>query len=160
MLSTIDHWKSQCEGQFYGSPLILILKSNMFRTNDLSTGVGTRNIAYSINIRRRRRYCNVFKRLETGFRLVIGFINNLQVVTTSSYNTLADLHNLQLLHTELFSLSPLVFMDVSHRKEITHSQYHCTVKCKVVPVLNELSTTPWRRMREWMYRSTFSWPWH
>jgi hypothetical protein len=25
--STIDHWRSQCEGQFYGSPLILILMS-------------------------------------------------------------------------------------------------------------------------------------
>jgi hypothetical protein len=31
---------------------------------------------------------------------------------------------------------------------------------KVVPVLNYLSTTPWRRMGEWMYRSTFSWPEH
>jgi hypothetical protein len=28
-------------------------------------------------------------------------------------------------------------------------------KGKVVLVLNELSTTPWRRMGEWMYRSTF-----
>jgi hypothetical protein len=27
---------------------------------------------------------------------------------------------------------------------------------KVVPVLNQLSTAPWRRMGEWMYRSTFS----
>jgi hypothetical protein len=33
-------------------------------------------------------------------------------------------------------------------------------KNKVVPVLNKLSTTPWRRMGEWMYRSTFSWPRH
>jgi hypothetical protein len=25
-----------------------------------------------------------------------------------------------------------------------------------VSVLNELSTTPWRHMEQWMYRSTFS----
>jgi hypothetical protein len=31
-------------------------------------------------------------------------------------------------------------------------------KGKVVPVPNELSTRPWRRMGEWMYRFTFSWP--
>jgi hypothetical protein len=31
---------------------------------------------------------------------------------------------------------------------------------KVVPVLNQLSTTPWRRVGEWMYRSTFSWLQH
>jgi hypothetical protein len=31
---------------------------------------------------------------------------------------------------------------------------------KVFPVLNYLSTTPWRRMNEWMYRATFSWPQH
>jgi hypothetical protein len=24
----------------------------------------------------------------------------------------------------------------------------------------QLSTTPWRRMGEWMYRSTYSWPQH
>jgi hypothetical protein len=33
-------------------------------------------------------------------------------------------------------------------------------KGKVVPVLNWLRITPWRRMGEWMYRSTFSWPRH
>jgi hypothetical protein len=31
-------------------------------------------------------------------------------------------------------------------------------KSKVAPVINWFSTTPWRRMVEWMYRSTFSWP--
>jgi hypothetical protein len=30
------------------------------------------------------------------------------------------------------------------------------LKGKVVPVLNWLITMPWRRMGEWMYRSTFS----
>jgi hypothetical protein len=35
---------------------------------------------------------------ETGFGLVIGFINRLQLVTTNNYNTVPDLHNLQSLH--------------------------------------------------------------
>jgi hypothetical protein len=59
-------------------------------------------------------YCSVFGRLETRFGLLIGFINNLQVVTTITYYTIAGLHNLQSLHTDLFSLSPLIFMDVYH----------------------------------------------
>jgi hypothetical protein len=61
------------------------------------------------------KYCNVFGRLETRFAFFIGFINNLQVVTTINYNTVAGLHNLQSLHTNLFSLSPLIFTDVYHR---------------------------------------------
>jgi hypothetical protein len=60
------------------------------------------------------------------FRLVIGFIGYIQVVTTNNY---ADLHNLQSLHTNLFSLSVLVLTDLWHRdyKSLTksHSQYHC-----------------------------------
>jgi hypothetical protein len=40
-----------------------------------------------------------------GFGLVIGFINHLHVVTTNNYYTIADLHNLQSLHTNLLSLS-------------------------------------------------------
>jgi hypothetical protein len=32
------------------------------------------------------------------------------------------------------------------------------IKRKAVPVLNQLSTTPWRRMAEWRYRLTFYWP--
>jgi hypothetical protein len=31
---------------------------------------------------------------------------------------------------------------------------------KAVPVLNRLSTTPWRCISKWMYRSTFCWPRH
>jgi hypothetical protein len=54
----------------------------------------------------------MYQWLRRGFELVIGFIDNLQVVTTINYNTIADLHNLQSLHTNLFSLSPLVFMDL------------------------------------------------
>jgi hypothetical protein len=38
-----------------------------------------------------------------------------------------------------------------------HSTPFQILKKKVIPVLNELSTTPWRCMGEWMYKSTFSW---
>jgi hypothetical protein len=44
--------------------------------------------------------------------LIIGSINHLQVETTINYYTIAALHNLQSLHTNLFSLSALVFMDL------------------------------------------------
>jgi hypothetical protein len=40
------------------------------------------------------------------------------------------------------------------KKTIEHS------KSKIFPVLNQLSTTSWRRMGEWIYRSKFSWLWH
>jgi hypothetical protein len=45
----------------------------------------------------------------------------------------------------------------------TLSDFHKSLSSsprKVVPVLNILSTTHWRRMKEWVYRSTFSWPRH
>jgi hypothetical protein len=42
--------------------------------------------------------------LKTGFGLVIWFINNLQVVTTINYYTIAALHTVQSPHTNLFSL--------------------------------------------------------
>jgi hypothetical protein len=47
-----------------------------------------------------------------GFGLVIGFINNLQVVTTLNYYVIAALRNLQSLNTNLFSLSALVLSDL------------------------------------------------
>jgi hypothetical protein len=61
--------------------------------------------------------------LRRRFGLVIGFIWNLQVVTTNNYNTLADLHNLQSLNTNLLSLSALVLTDLYHRnyKSLTKS---------------------------------------
>jgi hypothetical protein len=40
------------------------------------------------------------------------FIKHLEIVTTNNYYTLADLHNLRSLYTNLFSLSPLVFTDL------------------------------------------------
>jgi hypothetical protein len=47
-----------------------------------------------------------------GQGLLIGFINHLQVVTAINYYTVAALHNLQSLHTNLFSLSALDFTDL------------------------------------------------
>jgi hypothetical protein len=41
--------------------------------------------------------------IKDGFGLVIGFINHFQVITTINYYTIAALHNLQSLHTNLFS---------------------------------------------------------
>jgi hypothetical protein len=59
-----------------------------------------------------REYYHVYQWLKTGFGLVIGFINHLQVVTTINNYIIAALHNLQSLHTNLFSLSVLVFTDL------------------------------------------------
>jgi hypothetical protein len=65
----------------------------------------------SVSIHARYDRClNVFVR--PGFGLVIEFINNLQVIITNNYYTLADLHNLQSLHTNLLSLFPPVFTDL------------------------------------------------
>jgi hypothetical protein len=46
---------------------------------------------------------------ETGFGLVIGFINRVQLVTTNNYNTVPFLHSSQSLHYNLLSLFSLVF---------------------------------------------------
>jgi hypothetical protein len=53
----------------------------------------------------------------------IAFIGYIQIVTTNNYNTTAALHNLQSLHTNLFSLSALVLTDLYHRnyKSLTKS---------------------------------------
>jgi hypothetical protein len=47
--------------------------------------------------------------LKNPFRLLIGFINNLQVVSALTYYTIARLHNLESLLTNLLTLSALVF---------------------------------------------------
>jgi hypothetical protein len=44
--------------------------------------------------------------------LVIEFINNLHVLTTINYCTIADFHTTKTLHANLFSLSALVFIDL------------------------------------------------
>jgi hypothetical protein len=70
---------------------------------------------------------------KTRFRLVIGFINRLQLVTTNNYNTVPDLHNLQLLHYNLLSLFPIVFTIRFLSTDLntgiitdSHFKYHCT----------------------------------
>jgi hypothetical protein len=45
----------------------------------------------------------------TLFGLVVGFINNSQVVTTINYDTVAGLHNLQSLHANILSLPLVIF---------------------------------------------------
>jgi hypothetical protein len=54
----------------------------------------------------RRNYCHEKEPLETGFGLEIGFIDHLQVVTASNYNTILNFNTLKSLqHTvSLFSL--------------------------------------------------------
>jgi hypothetical protein len=47
--------------------------------------------------------------LSTGFGLVIGFINDLQVVITTKYITVTDFHTYESLYTNLLGLFPLVF---------------------------------------------------
>jgi hypothetical protein len=69
-------------------------------------------------------YCHMYGGLKMGFRLVIGFISNLQVITTINYYTIAALHNLQSLHTDLFGLSALVFMDSKHRNYNSLTELH------------------------------------
>jgi hypothetical protein len=61
---------------------------------------------------------------ETGFGLVIGFINNLQVVTTINYNPVTDLHALKWLHTNLFSLSAIVFTYLQHGSYTSVTKSH------------------------------------
>jgi hypothetical protein len=71
---------------------------------------------------------------ETRFRLVIGFINRLRVVTKINYNTLPYLHNILFTpHHFLFSLFPLVltirFLAMDLNTGIitdSHFKYHCT----------------------------------
>jgi hypothetical protein len=41
------------------------------------------------------KFCNVYEWLQTGFGLVIGFIEYLHIITTSNYNANANSHNLQ-----------------------------------------------------------------
>jgi hypothetical protein len=70
---------------------------------------------------------------KTGFGLVIGFINCLQVATTITCNTVPDLHNLQSLHYNLLSLVPFAFTIRFLARDIntgiitdSHFKYHCT----------------------------------
>jgi hypothetical protein len=68
-------------------------------------------------------YCNVFRSTGTPFGLVIGFMNNLQVLTTINYNTVT---HLQSLHSNLFTLSAAVFtysVSLNHTLQIKPSSH-------------------------------------
>jgi hypothetical protein len=55
------------------------------------------NFNYSIYVPKMiRKYRHVYGWLKTGFGLIIGFINYLQIVTAINYYTIADLHTLVL----------------------------------------------------------------
>jgi hypothetical protein len=71
-----------------------------------------------------KQYCHVSQWLKTGFGLVIAVINHLQVITTINYYATADLHNLQSLHTNLFSLSALIVTDLWHRNYNSLTKSH------------------------------------
>jgi hypothetical protein len=62
------------------------------------------------SISNRNKYCHMSQWLKMGFGLVIGFIIHLQPITAMNYYTVAALHNLRSLHTNLFSLSALVWL--------------------------------------------------
>jgi hypothetical protein len=52
------------------------------------------------------------------------FNNNLQVVTSVNYYNIAALHNLQSLHTNILSISALVFTDLSRKNYNSLTELH------------------------------------
>jgi hypothetical protein len=74
-------------------------------------------------------HCQVSQTLKMGFGLVIGFIDNLQVITTINYNTVTDLHNLQTFHTRYEGLeswiSSLPFCGIVNLHLILGMLYYC-----------------------------------
>jgi hypothetical protein len=63
-----------------------------------------------------------------GFGLVIVFIDHLQVTATNNYYTIAGLHNLQSLHTNLLSLFPLVLTIHFLATDLWHRNYKSLTK--------------------------------
>jgi hypothetical protein len=81
-------------------------------------------------------YCNMFRLPLMPFGLLIGFTNNLQVVTTINYDTVAGLHTLQTIHTNLFTISSVGFTYPQYNTgAIPVSLYH------PLPVPSQLSQT-------------------
>jgi hypothetical protein len=88
--------------------------------------------------------------LKTPFRLVIGFITILQVVTTITYYTIARLHNLQSLHTNLLAVSAVVFMysvSLNHTLQIESSIH--TLYLHILTLRNLLVETLWELPANW-----------
>jgi hypothetical protein len=74
----------------------------LFRTTD-TTWVCPPSICFNST------YCHVYLWLQMGFGLVIGFIENVQVVVTANkYNTVVDFHITNYFTLDLFSLLSLV----------------------------------------------------
>jgi hypothetical protein len=73
--------------------------------------IGSRNLKSGQGPTKGCRTIKIFSRVlvtETGFGLVIGFINRLQVVITINYNTVTNF-TIQALHANLLSPLPFVF---------------------------------------------------
>lgn len=80
--------------------MIKVLRTNSMIPNFLNV----RNIQHTRNLK--SEYCQVSQWQRHVSGLVIGFINNPHVVTTINYFTIAALQNVQLFHTDLFSIRP------------------------------------------------------
>jgi hypothetical protein len=62
---------------------------------------------------------------------MIWFINNLQIVTAINYYTIADLRNLQSLHTNLLSLFLLFFTIRFLATDLYHGNYKSLTKLRI-----------------------------
>jgi hypothetical protein len=70
-------------------------------------------------------YCHVYGWLKTAFGLVIGFINNLQVVTTVNYYNITDFHTFQstVAHALGFSVSTSLLATDLNTETSTSNHY-------------------------------------
>jgi hypothetical protein len=107
---------------------------------------------------------NIVTWLEIPFGFVIGFINDVQVVTTITYNTVTHLHNLQSLHANILSLPSVVFAYSKHGSHtsltglrtpnspciITHTSLHCwLLRCHSLSLHPNRQTSPMLLAYDW-----------
>jgi hypothetical protein len=86
-------------------------------------------------------YCNVFGYWDTQFRLLIGFIRSSLVTTTINYNTVPNLHNLQSLHANLFTLSAVVF---TYSVSLNHT---LQIKPSIHTISLHMTNFPWLSLK-------------
>jgi hypothetical protein len=105
-----------------------------------------------------------FWRQDTGIRSLVIILTN---IITHAHYIHRGLHVLGtnkrpsvLVMLKTFKQDKLLFQTAWYTHLFHSGSHEAIKKGKVVPVLNYLSTTPWRRMGEWLYKSTFSWPRH